>query len=111
MNDLPPRHSGEFISPGRRSDEQFNSGRPDSMHSSQPSFEERLQYAHAHAPPRPPKTPLQEDAKLPTHPAFRTSPPNGFGLTRPPRGQPLPYPDTDGPPPVANKATKPEFTH
>jgi hypothetical protein len=112
MKDLSMRHSGEFISSGRRSDEQFNSGRPDSMHSlKQQSFEERLQYAHAHAPPRPPKTPLQDDAKLPTHPAFRTSPPSGFGLTRPPRGAPLPYPDTDGPPPVVNKATKPEFTH
>ncbi|KAF2819724.1 FabD/lysophospholipase-like protein [Ophiobolus disseminans] len=119
-NDMPPRHSGEFVSPGRRSDEQFNSGRPDSMHSSnRPSFEERLQYAHAHAPPRPPKTPLQEEPRLADHPALRnspqrtspqrTSPQSGSGLGRPPRGAPLPYPDTDGPPPVVNKATKPEF--
>jgi hypothetical protein len=111
-DDMQPRHSGELVSPGRRSDEQFNSGRPDSMVSfDRPSFEERLQYAHAHAPPRPPKTPLPDDnlrpAPLSPH---RTSPPSGSGLPRPPRGAPLPYPDTDGPPPVVNKATKPEFT-
>lgn len=109
MNDLPPRHSGELVSPGRRSDEQFNSDRPDSMHSStQPTFEERLQHAHANAPPRPPKTPLQDEARLSTLSANRTPPPNS-ALPRPPRGAPLPYPDTDGPPPVVNKATKPEF--
>jgi hypothetical protein len=111
-NDMPPRHSGELVAPGRRSDEQFNSGRPDSMHSSAaPSFEERLQYAHAHAPPRPPKTPLQDEARLSGLSGPRTSPPSGSGLARPPRGALLPYPDTDGPPPVVNKATKPEFTH
>jgi hypothetical protein len=108
-NDMPPRHSGEFTSPGRRSDEQFNSARPDSMHSStRPSFEERLAYAHAHAPPRPPKTPLQDEARMAGLSPNRTSPRGG--RARPPRGAPLPYPDTDGPPPVVNKATKPEFT-
>jgi hypothetical protein len=110
MHDLPPRHSGELVSPGRRSDEQFNTGRPDSMVSLEtPSFEERLQYAHAHAPPRPPKTPLQDDLRPAPLSPHRTSPPS-TGLPRPPRGAPLPYPDTDGPPPVVNKATKPEFT-
>ncbi|KAL5120917.1 hypothetical protein ACEQ8H_001105 [Pleosporales sp. CAS-2024a] len=101
LNDLPPRHSGELTAPGRRSDEQFTSGRPDSMVSADhTSFEERLQYAPAHAPPRPPKTPLQDDLiPAPLSPR-RTSP----------RGAPLPYPDNDGPPPVVNKATKPEFT-
>tara|TARA_R110002003_G_scaffold104_46_gene8637 strand:- start:26361 stop:27647 length:1287 start_codon:yes stop_codon:yes gene_type:complete len=108
--DLPPRHSGELVAPGRRSDELFNS-REDSMHSSRaPSFEERLQQAHAHAPPRPPKTPLQDEARLSNLSAPRPSPPSGLGHPRPPRGAPLPYPDTDGPPPVVNKATKPEFT-
>lgn len=108
-NDMPPRHSGEFVSSGRRSDEQFNSGRPDSMHSSaRPSFEERLAYAHTQAPPRPPKTPFQEEPRLSDHPALRTSP-QRTSPPRPPRGTPLPYPDTDGPPPVVNKATKPEF--
>jgi hypothetical protein len=81
------------------------------MHSSRaPSFEERLQQAHAHAPPRPPKTPLQDEARLSNLSAPRPSPPSGLGHPRPPRGAPLPYPDTDGPPPVVNKATKPEFT-
>lgn len=103
-NDVPPRHSGELFAPGRSSNEQFSSSRPDSMHSSAGlSFEERLQQAHGHAPPRPPKTPLQDEAKLDIHPALRPSPP------RPPRGAPLPYPDNDGPPPVVNKATKPEI--
>lgn len=102
-NDMPPRHSGELFSPGRSSNEQFSTSRPDSMHSMTGlSFEERLQHAHANAPPRPPKTPLQDEAKL-VHPALRPSPP------RPPRGTPLPYPDNDGPPPVVNKATKPEI--
>lgn len=105
--DMPPRHSGELVAPGRRSDEQFTSSRPDSMHSNdRPSFEERLRYAHAHAPPRPPKTPLQEGALPQGLSGQRTSPPGAYMSSRPP----LPYPDTDGPPPVVNKATKPEFT-
>ncbi|KAF2030827.1 FabD/lysophospholipase-like protein [Setomelanomma holmii] len=108
--DMPPRHSGELVASGRRSDELFNS-REDSMHSSRaPSFEERLQQAHANAPPRPPKTPLQDEAKLSSLSAPRPSPPGSSGHPRPPRGAPLPYPDNDGPPPVVNKATKPEFT-
>jgi hypothetical protein len=112
-NDLPPRHSGELVAPGRRSDEQFNASRPDSMHSSNThlSFEDRLQQAHAHAPPRPPKTPLQDEARLSGLSGFQVSPLSVSGLGRPPRGGFLPYPDTDGPPPVVNKATKPEFSH
>jgi hypothetical protein len=107
MHDMPPRHSGELVAPGRRSDEQFTSSRPDSMHSTdRPSFEERLRHAHAHAPPRPPKTPLQEGTLPPGLSGQRTSPSGGYTSSRPP----LPYPDADGPPPVVNKATKPEFT-
>lgn len=106
-SDLPPRHSGELVAPGRRSDEQFSSGRPDSMHSSsRPSFEDRLQYP----PPRPPKTPLQDGTRPPGLSGARTSPPAGSAFSRPPPGAPLPYPDTDGPPPIVNKATKPEYT-
>jgi hypothetical protein len=105
--DVPPRHSGELVAPGRRSDEQFTSSRPDSMHSTdRPSFEERLRHAHAHAPPRPPKTPLQEGTLPPGLSGQRTSPSGGYTSSRPP----LPYPDADGPPPLVNKATKPEFT-
>lgn len=113
INDMPPRHSGEFTSPGRTSDEQFSSERPVSWaNSPRVSFE---------PPPRPPKTPLN-DGKVPPplsgHPAFRvspispvtrTSPPPGTGFARPPPGAPLPYPDDDGPPPVVNKASKPEY--
>ncbi|KAF1848514.1 FabD/lysophospholipase-like protein [Cucurbitaria berberidis CBS 394.84] len=108
VNDLPPRHSGELVSPGRRSDEQFSSGRPDSMHSSaRLSFEDRLQ----NGPPRPPKTPLQDGTRPPgSSGSPRLSPPAGSAFSRPPPGAPLPYPDTDGPPPVVNKATKPEYT-
>ena len=100
-NDLPPRHSGDLTSYGRRSDEQFSAmNRPASMHSFTPSFEDRLQ----HAPPLPPKTPMEGDLRP------RTSPPSGSAFSRPPPGAPLPYPDTDGPPPLVNKATKPEYS-
>lgn len=105
-DDMPPRHSGEIVSPGRRSDEQFSSGRPVSMQSFTPSFEDRLQ----HAPPRPPKTPLQDGMRPRGHSGSRTSPPAGSAFSRPPPGAPLPYPDTDGPPPVVNKATKPDYS-
>jgi len=57
-------------------------------------------------PPLPPKTPLPypEDGRpqapaIQSHPAFRNQA----------MGVPLPYPDTDAPPPAVNKATKPEF--
>ena len=108
VNEIPPRHSGELVAPGRRSDEQFSSGRPDSMQSfGRLSFDERLQ----NPPPRPPKTPLQDGTRPPGHPGPpRTSPPAGSVFSRPPPGAPLPYPDTDGPPPVVNKATKPDYT-
>jgi hypothetical protein len=111
-----PRHSGDFPSPGRISDD-GSWDRPLSyMDSPRISFEPP-------APPRPPKTPLKE-GKIPPplsgHPAFRVSPvspihpragspPVGLGFARPPPGAPLPYPDDDGPPPVVNKASKPEY--
>jgi hypothetical protein len=106
-NDLPPRHSGELVSPGRRSDEQFSSGRPVSMMSSAPSWDDRM----LNGPPRPPKTPLQDGIRPPPlSGALRISPPAGSAFSRPPPGAPLPYPDTDGPPPIVNKATKPDYT-
>lgn len=83
--DMHPRSSGDLQSPYRRSyEDQRSSGemtRP--------------------APPLPPKTPLSYNHAPPPPP--RQSPP------RPPGGQPLPYPDMDGPPPVVNMARKPEF--
>jgi hypothetical protein len=107
-NDLPPRHSGELVSPGRRSDEQFSSGRPWSTVSSVPSsWDDRM----SNGPPRPPKTPLQDGNRPPPlFGAHGTSPPAGSAFSRPPPGAPLPYPDTDGPPPIVNKATKPDYT-
>jgi len=51
-------------------------------------------------PPRPPKTPITDTAPTGQHAA--TSRPNGH-----PR---LPYPDTDGPPPIVSKLRKPEFS-
>lgn len=120
-SDMDPRHSGEFHS-HRRSAEQFStgvSGGMDSLHSSpRLSFEDRGRQS---PPPLPPKTPLQTDRKpatpaAPMHPppvippAGCTLPPAGSTLPRPPMGVPLPYPAEDGPPPVVNKARKPEFT-
>ena len=109
FSDLPPRHSGELVSPDRRSDEQFQAGRPVSWMSSATSWDDRL----SNAPPRPPKTPLQDGYGPPpplSSGGLRTSPPAGSSFARPPPGAPLPYPDIDGPPPIVNKATKPDYS-
>jgi hypothetical protein len=112
FSDLPPRHSGELVSPGRRSDEQFQAGRPVSWMSSATSWDDRL----SNAPPRPPKTPMQDGHHTPPgmngmmNGGLRPSPPAGSQFSRPPPGAPLPYPDTDGPPPIVNKATKPDYS-
>lgn len=52
-------------------------------------------------PPLPPKTPIQyyDDPRRHTVPHRTNNHP------------PLPYPDTDGPPPVVNMARKPQFVH
>jgi len=53
--------------------------------------------------PLPPKTPLQNQNPVPT----------SQNMPRPPRAHnghvKLPYPDTDGPPPIVNMARKPEY--
>ena len=55
------------------------------------------QYSRPSAPPIPPKTPINDPGyPLPT--------------TRPNVNPRLPYPDTDGPPPIVNKLRKPEFS-
>ncbi|KAF2730105.1 FabD/lysophospholipase-like protein [Polyplosphaeria fusca] len=97
--DMPPRHSGELVS-HRRSHEQFNSvnGSP------RMSLDE--------PPPRPPKTPLQSDGKPARLPPQGPPPPvpsSGRSTPRPNKSVQLPYPDLDGPPPIVNKARKPEF--
>ncbi|KAF2795320.1 FabD/lysophospholipase-like protein [Melanomma pulvis-pyrius CBS 109.77] len=96
-SEIPPRHSGELTT-HRRSGEQFTQGAVSSVHSSpRPSYDE---FRRQSPPPLPPKTPLQGEVR----PVSNSKP------SRPPPGAPLPYPDTDGPPPVVNKARKPEYT-
>ncbi|KAF2478106.1 FabD/lysophospholipase-like protein [Lindgomyces ingoldianus] len=99
-SEIPPRHSGELVSPYRRSGEQFTHERASSHSSPRLSFDE--------PPPRPPKTPLQGETKPMRLNSPPTIPPAGSTLSRPLQGV-LPYPDTDGPPPVVNKARKPEL--
>ncbi|ORY07548.1 acyl transferase/acyl hydrolase/lysophospholipase [Clohesyomyces aquaticus] len=99
--DMPPRHSGELVSPYRRSGEQFTHEGISSHSSPRLSFDE--------PPPRPPKTPLQGETRPQRLSGPPTLPPPGGALPRPPQSVVLPYPDTDGPPPVVNKARKPEM--
>ncbi|KAF2711333.1 FabD/lysophospholipase-like protein [Pleomassaria siparia CBS 279.74] len=101
-SDVDPRHSGEYTS-HRRSGEQFTHGRPVSSIHSSPRMDDG-EFRIQSPPPLPPKTPLQGER-----------PPGGLSgrpmsPARPPPGAPLPYPDTDGPPPIVNKARKPEYT-
>lgn len=56
---------------------------------------------HIEAPPLPPKRPVSFD--------IRSRPPQSNNTVGQPAPRPLPYPDTDGPPPVVNMARKPEF--
>ena len=61
------------------------------------------EYQRNEAPPLPPKTPISHHESRPAriqHPS-----PRGNGNLPPP----LPYPDTDGPPPAVNMARKPEY--
>ncbi|KAF2747148.1 FabD/lysophospholipase-like protein [Sporormia fimetaria CBS 119925] len=115
---LDPRHSGEFTS-NRRSQEQFSySGNVSSMHSSprlsfdeQQQQQQQQQQQHRNSPPpRPPKTPLQSDvAPAPLGP-LPPIPSAGSTLSGHPQGVRLPYPVEDGPPPMVNKARKPEYS-
>jgi hypothetical protein len=117
--DIDPRHSGELHS-HRRSQDQFTTapGGLGSLHSSPRLSAEEPQ--RQSPPPLPPKTPLLGEGRNPNPPpmhpppiippAGTTLPPAGSTLPRPPQGVPLPYPEEDGPPPVVNKARKPEFT-
>jgi hypothetical protein len=110
--DMDPRHSGELVS-NRRSQDQFTTGHSgiSSLHNSpRPSFEERPHSSPQGPPPLPPKTPLQGDRRPTSMVGPPVIPPAGSTLHRPPQGVPLPYPAEDGPPPVVNKARKPEYT-
>ena len=88
-----PRRSGESHHPG--DDPRTSIG---SIQSQRKSNEG---YGRADAPPLPPKTPIQHlDGN---HvPRYQISP-RSNGASK------LPYPDTDGPPPLVNMARKPEF--
>lgn len=115
---LDPRHSGELVS-NRRSQEIFSTshsqGGVSSLHNSPrlsvTNFDPPPHPPPQSPPPLPPKTPLQNErpsssGMLVTPPI----PPAGSTLPRPPQGVQLPYPVEDGPPPVVNKARKPEFS-
>jgi hypothetical protein len=106
VSDLGPRHSGELVAGNRRSQEMFSTA-PEHISSLENS--PRISFEQPSPPPRPPKTPLN-DMKAPNRLSGPpTLPPPNSALPRPPQGIPLPYPDTDGPPPMVNKARKPEY--
>lgn len=97
VSPMSQRNSGEYPVTYRRSHEQLGTPSRISQASITPpsrrSGEERRT-----PPPLPPKTPIQTPAAP------------GATLSRPPAGIALPYPDTDGPPPIVNMARKPEFS-
>ena len=61
------------------------------------------EYRREEAPPLPPKTPIQSFSA----PGNRRQHSNPTGRTP----APLPYPDSDAPPPAVNMARKPEYVH
>lgn len=101
---LPFRPS---IDSSRRSDGSINRApsltSPASMQQHQTSPTTRVT-----PPPVPPKTPLPySDPAVPQSPRTFTN--MGSLGKSPPHAGSLPYPDTDGPPPVVNLARKPEY--
>ena len=93
LDDTRPRRSGEIQPPGDNPRTSISS-----VQSQRRSHEG---YGRAEAPPLPPKTPIQRlDA---SHVPRSQIPPRSNGASK------LPYPDTDGPPPLVNMARKPEF--
>lgn len=94
----PPRRSNEGSNRG--SSDQYRNEKPASSDGSfVPSPRRSME---KYAPPRPPKTPIPVPGIEDTR---RYTVPHG------PRGNiVLPYPDTDGPPPLVNMARKPQST-
>jgi hypothetical protein len=91
--DHSPRVSGEHTyQPYSRSDY----GNPQAS-----ELDNSYSGATNYPPPIPPKTPIQGHA-APRRNSPRTSPQQGGGM-------PLPYPVSDGPPPIINLARKPEL--
>ena len=88
----PPRVSAEL--PYRGSQEHLQQQHP-AFRQSHPG-QNGEGYARHSPPPIPPKTPIEDP--------HRPAPTGRYTVN------PLPYPDTDGPPPIVNKLRKPEFT-
>jgi hypothetical protein len=86
------RPSMEYTSPYRRSHELY----PGGQHSPEAPSPRRSGEDVNGPPPIPPKTPIQQPGVPSTHYRHHS-------------GNPLPYPDTDGPPPVVNMARKPQW--
>ncbi|KAL8824538.1 MAG: hypothetical protein Q9191_004985 [Dirinaria sp. TL-2023a] len=102
--DDPPqyyRHSRASEEHYRSSNELTAAERPATIHGAVPSPRGNEGYGRQEAPPRPPKTPILSHNDMDRR---HTSPPRSDGYVN------LPYPDTDGPPPVVNMARKPEYT-
>ena len=101
----PPRRSGDSAS-YRLSGEQYRGDKPRRSQDSHPTSPRRSHEDRARPspPPLPPKTPLPflEDRgqRRPSSSPRRNGNPSSIKL---------PYPDTDGPPPMVNMARKPEF--
>lgn len=92
-----PRRSHEL--PYRASSEKFSYTSPTGA----PPRHSSNDYAYppTEPPPRPPKTPINEGGPPPSYHQAMPARPNGNVR--------LPYPDTDGPPPIVNKLRKPEY--
>jgi hypothetical protein len=96
-----PRSSSEV--PYRSSNEKFSYQQPPPPHGRHPSDGQGYYNisSPSEPPPRPPKTPINDGP--PPQPQYQNMPIRSNGNSR------LPYPDTDGPPPIVNKARKPEY--
>jgi hypothetical protein len=96
-----PRRSAEL--PYRPSTEKFSYTSPTGAMPPPRNASNDFGYPPSEPPPRPPKTPINDGpAPPPSYSYTVPSRPNGHN-TR------LPYPDTDGPPPIVNKLRKPEY--
>lgn len=94
-----PRRSAEL--PYRASNEKFSYTSPTGPIPPRHSSND-FAYPPTEPPPRPPKTPINDGPAPP--PSYYQNMP-----TRPNGNSRLPYPDTDGPPPIVNKLRKPEY--
>ncbi|KAI9811554.1 MAG: hypothetical protein M1832_000864 [Thelocarpon impressellum] len=108
----PPRPSGEL--PSYRPSFEYGPPPRSSNGSFIPSPRISSETERPSPPPLPPKTPLLFPTEPPQRNPARPPVPNGHGHGHVhghpavPSG-PLPYPDTDGPPPMVNRARKPEY--